>query len=143
MISKHRWFSGRMLACHAGGPGSIPGRCKSFFNFAKIICYDRRDQKHLYGYELECNINIKTCSNCLQTFIILFVMGENKFWHLLMVQTQIALLHPWPSSLCTWFPFKLRRRKSSRKEIHLLVSTQNKIRLLHCSRVSRTSCGAE
>ena len=25
---KHRWFSGRMLACHAGGPGSIPGRCK-------------------------------------------------------------------------------------------------------------------
>ena len=28
---QHRWFSGRMLACHAGGPGSIPGRCKSFF----------------------------------------------------------------------------------------------------------------
>ena len=27
----HRWFSGRMLACHAGGPGSIPGRCKYFF----------------------------------------------------------------------------------------------------------------
>ena len=26
-LSKHRWFSGRMLACHAGGPGSIPGRC--------------------------------------------------------------------------------------------------------------------
>ena len=24
---RHRWFSGRMLACHAGGPGSIPGRC--------------------------------------------------------------------------------------------------------------------
>ena len=29
---KHRWFSGRMLACHAGGPGSIPGRC----NFVKM-----------------------------------------------------------------------------------------------------------
>ncbi len=29
-ISKHRWFSGRMLACHAGDPGSIPGRCKTF-----------------------------------------------------------------------------------------------------------------
>ena len=28
--TRHRWFSGRMLACHAGGPGSIPGRCKSF-----------------------------------------------------------------------------------------------------------------
>ena len=26
--SKQRWFSGRILACHAGGPGSIPGRCK-------------------------------------------------------------------------------------------------------------------
>ena len=25
--SKHWWFSGRMLACHAGGPGSIPGQC--------------------------------------------------------------------------------------------------------------------
>ena len=25
----HRWFSGRMFACHADGPGSIPGRCKS------------------------------------------------------------------------------------------------------------------
>ena len=24
--SVRRWFSGRMLACHAGGPGSIPGR---------------------------------------------------------------------------------------------------------------------
>ena len=22
------WFSGRILACHAGGPGSIPGQCK-------------------------------------------------------------------------------------------------------------------
>ena len=28
--SKQRWFSGRILACHAGGPGSIPGRCKAF-----------------------------------------------------------------------------------------------------------------
>ena len=33
---EHRWFSGRMLACHAGGPGSIPGRCKPFSaNFTK------------------------------------------------------------------------------------------------------------
>src|SRR4029434_3681550 len=23
----HWWFSGRILACHAGGPGSIPGQC--------------------------------------------------------------------------------------------------------------------
>ena len=38
---KQRWFSGRILACHAGGPGSIPGRCKLFelnryFRFAKL-----------------------------------------------------------------------------------------------------------
>ena len=26
----HQWFSGRMLACHAGGPGSIPGWCNIF-----------------------------------------------------------------------------------------------------------------
>ena len=32
----HRWFSGRMLACHAGGPGSIPGRC--IFFFSKMFC---------------------------------------------------------------------------------------------------------
>ena len=29
-INKHWWFSGRMLACHAGGPGSIPGQCIYF-----------------------------------------------------------------------------------------------------------------
>ena len=26
LVYQHRWFSGRMLASHAGGPGSIPGR---------------------------------------------------------------------------------------------------------------------
>ena len=28
---RHRWSSGRILACHAGDPGSIPGRCTVFF----------------------------------------------------------------------------------------------------------------
>ena len=28
---KHWWFSGRILACHAGGPGSIPGQCIQHF----------------------------------------------------------------------------------------------------------------
>ena len=27
---KHRWFSGRIVACHAIDPGSIPGRCTFF-----------------------------------------------------------------------------------------------------------------
>ena len=43
LISQHRWFSGRMLACHAGGPGSIPGRCNSFIF---IFCH----QLHLVWY---------------------------------------------------------------------------------------------
>ena len=30
---KHRWFCGRMLACHAGVSGSIPGRCSFPFYF--------------------------------------------------------------------------------------------------------------
>ena len=34
-ICKHGWFSGRILACHAGGPGSIPGPCKVLFVFHK------------------------------------------------------------------------------------------------------------
>ena len=33
---QHRWFSGRMLACHAGGPGSIPGRCSQPFFFPSV-----------------------------------------------------------------------------------------------------------
>ena len=36
-VREHRWFSGRMLACHAGGPGSIPGRCNQFCKFSKTI----------------------------------------------------------------------------------------------------------
>ena len=28
-MHRHWWFSGRILACHAGGPGSIPGQCKT------------------------------------------------------------------------------------------------------------------
>ena len=35
VVSWHRWFSGRMLACHAGGPGSIPGRCNCIFFYSE------------------------------------------------------------------------------------------------------------
>ena len=46
-ISSHRWFSGRMLACHAGGPGSIPGRCKLFWKYScKIINRIRNFPRH-------------------------------------------------------------------------------------------------
>ena len=38
-FTEHRWFSGRMLACHAGGPGSIPGRCKFFLLLISITIF--------------------------------------------------------------------------------------------------------
>ena len=39
--TEHRWSSGRILACHAGDPGSIPGRCTflldpTFFSFEML-----------------------------------------------------------------------------------------------------------
>ena len=30
LLNKRRWLSGTILACHAGGPGSIPGRRSPF-----------------------------------------------------------------------------------------------------------------
>ncbi|KRY77550.1 hypothetical protein T4A_831 [Trichinella pseudospiralis] len=46
LYCKRRWFSGRMLACHAGDPGSIPGRrialsvsfCEQ--KYKKISCFN-------------------------------------------------------------------------------------------------------
>ena len=38
MNTKHWWFSGRILACHAGGPGSIPGQCIRFLCFLHYFC---------------------------------------------------------------------------------------------------------
>ena len=43
----HRWFSGRMLACHAGGPGSIPGRCKFF-----LLFFASKQMQHEYHCDL-------------------------------------------------------------------------------------------
>jgi hypothetical protein len=37
MLKQHRCFSGKMLACHAGGPGSIPGRCSSIFGIWREV----------------------------------------------------------------------------------------------------------
>jgi hypothetical protein len=34
---KHRWFSGRMLACHAGGPGSIRYYFCFHSSFNKVV----------------------------------------------------------------------------------------------------------
>lgn len=40
--SQHCWFSGRMLACHAGGPGSIPGQCSQLLLYlcgVRVLLY--------------------------------------------------------------------------------------------------------
>ena len=39
ITSKHWWFSGRILACHAGGPGSIPGQCIFLFCLRHFTFY--------------------------------------------------------------------------------------------------------
>ena len=37
-MREHWWFRGRILACHAGGPGSIPGQCRvSLFCFSSPL----------------------------------------------------------------------------------------------------------
>ena len=41
-MCEHWWFSGRMLACHAGGPGSIPGQC----NILNFTCHRQDGQAH-------------------------------------------------------------------------------------------------
>ena len=35
--SKHWWFSGRIAACHAVDPGSIPGQCTSLALIAQLV----------------------------------------------------------------------------------------------------------
>jgi hypothetical protein len=51
---KQRWFSGRMLACHAGGPGSILGRCSSFF--CCVFEWDKNENKLIWKGMDEWNI---------------------------------------------------------------------------------------
>ena len=61
LSSKHWWFSGRILACHAGGPGSIPGQCiffllSSFFFFLVPIASP---------HTCQCNACVNHCCACL------------------------------------------------------------------------------
>ena len=37
MRRKHCWFSGRILACHAGDRGSIPRQCTFYIDLQKLI----------------------------------------------------------------------------------------------------------
>ena len=42
IILKHWWFSGRIVACHAIDPGSIPGRCNLLSAHDKCAYYYQR-----------------------------------------------------------------------------------------------------
>ena len=43
-VAQHWWFSGRILACHAGGPGSIPGQCNVVFSFYFIFLFKKKKE---------------------------------------------------------------------------------------------------
>ena len=48
--NKHRWFSGRMAACHAVGPGSIPGRCNpTFYLFMRSNKKEGDEKENIFG----------------------------------------------------------------------------------------------
>ena len=68
---KHRWFSGRIIACHAIDPGSIPGRCKAgepktlpekrklkFFRFFTVPLSKKRKLPK-YSGEFKTSIRVK------------------------------------------------------------------------------------
>ncbi len=41
---KHRWFNGKISACQAGAPGSIPGRC----NYIILLCIRNNNILKIY-----------------------------------------------------------------------------------------------
>ena len=50
VVDEHCWFSGRILACHAGDRGSIPRQCKIFNSLFECI---------------ESNVGKQACSTAL------------------------------------------------------------------------------
>ena len=67
----HRWFSGRMLACHAGGPGSIPGRgeifsfsTKSFSLSTKSVAAPGEARTHNPGITLCTVYKYRALTDC-------------------------------------------------------------------------------
>ena len=66
-----RWFSGRMLASHASGPGSIPGRRKAFFDKQMIIVLFFNFLHNTNDMTFTCHLGI--------LFIILIFLYVNNF----------------------------------------------------------------
>ncbi|KFD67761.1 hypothetical protein M514_20056 [Trichuris suis] len=62
LLTQRRWFSGRMLACHAGDPGSIPGRRSVwlFYLICRVVYHRNSMWTHIYlhsvgGSVVECS----------------------------------------------------------------------------------------
>ena len=51
---QHWWFSGRILAFHAGRPGSIPGQCVFAFSISYLFLFSRTSNKRTV---IKCSVN--------------------------------------------------------------------------------------
>ena len=79
---QHQWFSGRMLACHAGGPGSIPGWCNflyifilTFFCIFHSLNWLRFSiSRYVFNKSLK-----KVRSEQKKCIYLILVIGESKF----------------------------------------------------------------
>ena len=59
LFQKHWWFSGRILACHAGGPGSIPGQCN--FSVHKLFSYFIACAHYGHTYNVQLTTYLASC----------------------------------------------------------------------------------
>ena len=60
-MCQQRWFSGRMLACHAGGPGSIPGRCSN--SFCKNLNQNSKSSNKQHSNEIRLSLAYSKMEN--------------------------------------------------------------------------------
>lgn len=75
----HWWFNGRILACHVGGPRSIPGQCKSsYFSLSLMtIILDAR-------YVWTCTLHSIHCSFCMYQILYCYFLLYYFFTSLLV-----------------------------------------------------------
>ena len=114
---EHWWFSGRILACHAGDPGPIPGQCRKLIQMCQRsgslkLCYvilliqitDINFQ--LKGHNLDLWILSSLCSPklCAPRKIRGFERRSIHVSHLPSLATTLEnTLTPWEHSFCcTW-----------------------------------------
>ena len=74
---KQRWFSGRILACHAGGPGSIPGRCKLFQLNSFFRSQNYKNLEELIYFSSELLLFRSSSSAVLLSPVFLSCLGQS------------------------------------------------------------------